>query len=131
MRRSLVHRVAFQLHLWAGLSLGIYAFLIGVTGSVLVFREEIVRHLSPVPRLDGEPSQGTLQRMYEGIQAQNPGSNVWSLEAPRAPKAPWAAYLLRRGSGRSVLAGWSRKPWARWRSASYTCAFSVSPTPWA
>ena len=42
MKRSIVHRVVFQLHLWAGLSLGIYALLIGVTGSILVFREEFV-----------------------------------------------------------------------------------------
>lgn len=104
MKRSLVHRVAFQLHLWVGLSLGIYAFLIGVTGSVLVFREEIVGHVSPVPRLEIAPGKGTLQQMYERIQAQNPGWNVWSLEAPRALDAPWAAYLLRRGSGRSVFA---------------------------
>lgn len=33
--------LAFQVHLWLGIGIGIYVFLIGLTGSVLVFREEI------------------------------------------------------------------------------------------
>ncbi|MBL8220022.1 MAG: PepSY domain-containing protein [Bryobacterales bacterium] len=31
----------FQVHLWTGIIAGLYAFAIGVTGSILVFREEI------------------------------------------------------------------------------------------
>ena len=104
MRRNIVHRAIFQLHLWAGLSLGIYAFLIGLTGSVLVFREEIVQHIAPAPRLDNPPDQVMLQHMFERIQEQNPGWNVWSLEVPHAPDTPWASHLLQRGSHLSVFA---------------------------
>jgi uncharacterized iron-regulated membrane protein len=104
MKRSIVHRLIFQLHLWAGLSLGIYALLIGVTGSVLVFSEEIVGHVAPEPRLHSPAGQVSIQHMYERIQAQNAGWDVWSLEAPREPDAPWTSYLVRRGSVRSVFA---------------------------
>lgn len=41
--RSLwVRRAVFQIHLWAGLAVGLWAVMIGVTGSILMFREEIM-----------------------------------------------------------------------------------------
>jgi uncharacterized iron-regulated membrane protein len=103
MRRGLIYRALFQLHLWAGLTLGIYALLIGLTGSVLVFREEIVEHIAPVPRLDDTSGHTSLQAMLERIETQTRGWNVWSIESPREAHAPWSSYLLQRGKGRSVF----------------------------
>ncbi len=47
----------FQVHLWTGIIAGLYAIAIGVTGSILVFREEIgewesssFSHVTPRPR---------------------------------------------------------------------------------
>jgi uncharacterized iron-regulated membrane protein len=34
-------KLLFQLHLWVGLGVGLYVFLMGVTGAALVFRDEI------------------------------------------------------------------------------------------
>jgi uncharacterized iron-regulated membrane protein len=36
-----LRRVVFQVHLWSGLGLGLYMFLISVTGSILVYRNEL------------------------------------------------------------------------------------------
>ena len=46
-RRTWARRAAFQLHLWSGLLLGLYTAVIGLTGSALVFRDEIERALRP------------------------------------------------------------------------------------
>ena len=36
-----VRQANFQVHLWAGIILAIYLVLIGVTGSIVVFRPEL------------------------------------------------------------------------------------------
>lgn len=46
-RQTLVRRVLFQIHLWCGVIVGLYAALIGLTGSALVFRPEIESALRP------------------------------------------------------------------------------------
>ncbi len=40
-RHTWLREVAFQFHLWTGLSIGLYALVIGLSGSALVFQEEI------------------------------------------------------------------------------------------
>src|SRR5687767_15936328 len=96
-RKSLPKRVIFQVHMWGGLSLGIYAFLIGVTGSVLVFREEIVHRIAPEPAVGASSGEISLERMVEAIRSQRPGWNIWAIEAPRRSDAPWSSYLIQPG----------------------------------
>ena len=36
-----VRRALFQVHLWAGIRVRLYVFVIGVTGSLLMFRAEL------------------------------------------------------------------------------------------
>lgn len=96
-------KILFQVHLWGGLTLGVYAFLIGLTGAVLVFREEIVRVMAPAPRVD-ESQPASIEAIRAGIQSAYPEWHAWSLEAPREAGAPWSSYLLQRGKGRLVFA---------------------------
>ncbi|MEQ1949602.1 MAG: PepSY-associated TM helix domain-containing protein [Bryobacteraceae bacterium] len=42
-------RALFQVHLWSGIGLGLYIFVISVTGSVLVYRNELYRWASAQP----------------------------------------------------------------------------------
>ena len=57
----------FQLHLWCGLSLGLYIFFISITGSVLVYRNELYRMTTPEPYLSAlegaELSDTELQQL--------------------------------------------------------------------
>ena len=46
-RRGAMRRVWLQIHLWLGLTLGVLGAIVGVTGSVLVFDQEIDRMLNP------------------------------------------------------------------------------------
>lgn len=97
-------KVVFQIHLWGGLALGLYAFLIGITGSVLVFREEIVDWISPLPQIQDTRPAESLEAIRSGIQAHYPAWHAWSLGAPTEPGEPWSSYLLQRGKGRMVFA---------------------------
>ena len=104
MRKSLFSRMIFQVHLWGGLALGIYAFLIGLTGSVLVFREEIVHVISPKPVMAESAGTVSMEEVRSRIQSQYPGWNVWSLQPPSEPGEAWSSYVLQRGQGRLVFA---------------------------
>ena len=99
MRKGLFKRVIFQVHLWGGLALGLYAFLIGVTGSVLVFREEIVEQIAPLEEIMDAGPALSIEEIRAGIQADYPGWHPWSLEAPAEEGEAWSSYLLQSGQG--------------------------------
>jgi len=69
-----LRKATFQLHLWSGIGLGLYVLLISVTGSVLVYRNELYRAATPDPvvvrasdaRLTDEQLKGTAARAYPG-----------------------------------------------------------------
>ena len=69
-----LRKAIFQLHLWSGIGLGLYVLLISVTGSILVYRNELYRAATPDPivvaasgaRLTDEQLKGTATRVYPG-----------------------------------------------------------------
>ncbi len=69
-----LRRALFQVHLWCGLAIGLYVVVISVSGSVLVYRDELRRAYDPKPRvveIRGERlSEASLtaaaQRAYPG-----------------------------------------------------------------
>jgi uncharacterized iron-regulated membrane protein len=48
-RKTWLRRAFFQVHLWSGVGLGLYVFFISVTGSVLVYRNELYVAATPAP----------------------------------------------------------------------------------
>lgn len=48
-QRTLLRKALFQVHLWSGIALGMYIFFISVTGSVLVYRNELLVMTTPAP----------------------------------------------------------------------------------
>jgi uncharacterized iron-regulated membrane protein len=77
-------------HLWSGIGVGLYVFIISLTGSVLVYRNELYRAATPQailshgsgPRLTDDELTATAARMYPGYavvslsRAQNPDQAV-------------------------------------------------------
>jgi uncharacterized iron-regulated membrane protein len=74
-----LRKAAFQLHLWCGIGLGLYVLLISVTGSILVYRNELYRVATPDPvlvtpsgpRLTDDQLRKTATRMYPGYRVLN------------------------------------------------------------
>jgi uncharacterized iron-regulated membrane protein len=88
-----LRRALFQLHLWSGIALGLYILLMSVTGSVLVYRNELYRATAPKifistgsgPRLTDDQLGQAATGLYPGFRvvsithARNPdeGVDVW------------------------------------------------------
>jgi uncharacterized iron-regulated membrane protein len=67
-------RIVFQVHLWSGIALGLYIFFISVTGSVLVYRNELYVWATPEPGTGPEIPLGiravsTLMEVHKNLLA--------------------------------------------------------------
>jgi uncharacterized iron-regulated membrane protein len=75
-QKTWLRRALFQLHLWSGIGVGLYIFTISVTGSVLVYWNELYRAATPrpilsqssSPRLTDEQLTAAAQRLYPGYR---------------------------------------------------------------
>jgi len=76
-----VRRALFQVHLWTGIAIGLYILMISLTGSVLVYRNELYRAATPPPiistdtgpRLTDEQLTAVAMRLYPGYRVENLG----------------------------------------------------------
>jgi len=86
-----LRKAIFQLHLWAGLGIGLYVLLISLTGSVLVYRNELYRAATrdpiivatePGARLTDDQFKQSATRAYPGwkvlaiYRARNPNQAI-------------------------------------------------------
>ena len=80
-QRSRLRRALFQIHVWVGVVLAVYAIVIGVTGSVLVFSEEIEARLEPrLHRVTPNDSITSLQNVWNEVETEHPDYRALSLE---------------------------------------------------
>jgi len=81
-----LRKAAFQLHLWTGIGVGLYVLLVSVTGSILVYRNELYRAATVDPivvaqsgaRLSDEQLKDAATRAY-------PGYTILSVGRARKP----------------------------------------------
>jgi uncharacterized iron-regulated membrane protein len=93
-QRVFLRRAIFQIHLWSGILLAIYSVVIGLTGSALVFKEEIERATQPnIYHVAPGPQQITLDEAVRRIQSARPGWTVFALEDFAQPEQATTALL--------------------------------------
>jgi uncharacterized iron-regulated membrane protein len=71
-----LRRALFQVHLWSGIAIGLYILLMSVTGSVLVYRNELYRAAAPKiiissgsgPRLTDDQLREVAAHLYRGYR---------------------------------------------------------------
>lgn len=71
-----LRRVLFQVHLWSGIGVGLYVLMISITGSVLVYSNELYRAATPVrtitkgsgPKLTDAQLAERARRLYPNYQ---------------------------------------------------------------
>jgi uncharacterized iron-regulated membrane protein len=81
-----LRRAAFQVHVWAGVVLGAYLLAICVSGSVLVYRNELYQRFDPKPvfvtvagpRLSLEQLEAAALRLYPGYIV----TKIWDRPRP-------------------------------------------------
>src|SRR5580698_9905574 len=79
-----LRRALFQVHLWSGIAVGLYILIVSVTGSVLVYRNELYRAATaePIiskslePRLTDDQLKDTAKRLYPGYRVVRLGRAV-------------------------------------------------------
>lgn len=94
-----------QVHLWLGLLLALPVIVVCVSGSLLVFREELDSWLNPAllaPPLQGGRIQPAAALLSAGLAATIPaGAAQIRLRAPQRGQTAWSVFVQRRdGNGR-------------------------------
>ncbi|MDE1178184.1 MAG: PepSY-associated TM helix domain-containing protein [Edaphobacter sp.] len=98
-QRVWLRRVIFQVHLWLGIVVALYSIVIGLSGSALVFKEQIQHATEPeLYRASTAPRTVTLDQMVHRIEADRPGWRVSGLQHFDEGNVPVTALMGRRGA---------------------------------
>jgi uncharacterized iron-regulated membrane protein len=97
-----LRRILFQVHLWVGLTFGLYIFVISLSGSLLVYRREMAAAFGPV-YITPQAHRLTQDELSAVIQRAYPGSSLENIAIPRnrdqAVPNQAIQVRLRRGDG--------------------------------
>jgi uncharacterized iron-regulated membrane protein len=98
-RRLWLRRALYQIHLWGGVFAALYILLIGLSGSALVFRDEI-EHALEKPLLDPASVSGPtvdILSVAERLRAAYPNYPLAGVMNPLPPHHPTVRGYLRDG----------------------------------
>jgi uncharacterized iron-regulated membrane protein len=93
-----LRRLNFQIHLWVGIILTLYMVVIGVTGSILVFRPELERlcGLKPWQGIQVKEPLADIATVVENLKTAYPRQHIVSVDAPAENDATFVAVLQGR-----------------------------------
>lgn len=81
-----LRKATFQLHLWSGIGIGLYVLLISVTGSVLVYRNELYRAATRDPIIVAEKGAQLTDEQLKGAAIRAyPGYTIAIISRPKSP----------------------------------------------
>ena len=100
-----LRKATFQVHLWTGISVGLYVLVVSVTGGVLVFRVELSRAFTPpeiILMVSGNPlTEAELKQRAERAYPEYRATQLFmSQKFPRHPAEVW---LERNGRTKQQL----------------------------
>lgn len=97
-QRVWLRRAMFQIHLWIGLAIGLYIVMLSLSGSVLVYRDELDRYLrTPRPQFERGREVMTTEQMRERVSAAYPGWTIDSISDRVSRRNPTIEARLTRG----------------------------------
>lgn len=99
-----LRRALFQIHLWTGIGAGLYIVAISVTGSILVYRNELYNAATrpPIVVADGG-TRLTNEQLQEAAARAHPGFRVANIFRARRPNYAVAVRLTRGSEERERL----------------------------
>jgi uncharacterized iron-regulated membrane protein len=96
-----IRRVIFNFHLYMGLTAGLFLVLSGLTGSMIVFREEIETLIHPEwMQADVGSRRTSLQTVLDTVKRAYPEDKLLSVRMPRAPQQ---TYLLKMNNAHGLF----------------------------
>ena len=97
-QRVRLRKLLFQIHLWSGISLGLYIFFISITGSVLVYRNELYVMATPNPVVStGSETVLSDEMFMERVRLSNQGYTVTRLNRSGDPMQAVEIWLEQDG----------------------------------
>jgi uncharacterized iron-regulated membrane protein len=99
-----LRRTLFQVHLWLGVTTGLYILVVCATGAALVFRIEMQRGLHP--HLFTPSARGSLAdpvAVMESVARAYPGDTVSGVDAPTTARPTYLAYASSGTRFRTLL----------------------------
>jgi uncharacterized iron-regulated membrane protein len=82
-RKLFFRRALFQVHLWSGILLSLYVIVIALTGSILVFENELTHTTLPAPLSTYDPAHtATIPTVMAAFQHTYPTAHVNNLYTP-------------------------------------------------
>jgi len=94
----------FRIHLWSGLTIGLWAIIIGVSGSVLVFKDEIESLVeSEVFTVEPQPGRASLDAVVAKIKTRFPEHTVLGFGGLNEKKRSHLVRIGRRGEDRRIV----------------------------
>lgn len=91
-RKLLIRRALFQVHLWAGILLSLYVIVISLSGSILVFQEEIRRASLPHASLD-RAHLVSINTIVAKAHQRFPAQRLTFAGFPQQDNPWWTLYL--------------------------------------
>jgi uncharacterized iron-regulated membrane protein len=121
-----MRKVLLKIHLVLGLVCGLFIVVMGLSGSVLVFRAELERQFLPQVTVRAAPDQMALQPMVDRFREQHPESKIRSITLPfpgtsdavvlavTEPKSGPARVYLDPASGKELGRRTNDSDWLAW-----------------
>ena len=103
-RSGPLRRALFQVHLWTGVAIALYAVVASVTGAALVFRIHLQRAAHPellTAGTDGPPAD--IATVLESVRDAYPRGRVSGVDAPTTVRPTHLAYVTEGGRFHTVL----------------------------
>ena len=102
----LLRKFLFQVHLWTGVGVGVYMSVMGISGSALVFREELEQRAHPTlyPAAAPDGTAAPIVDVIRNIEAAYPDHRVASIYSPTRGRSIFSAFVQKDGRTRTVLA---------------------------
>jgi uncharacterized iron-regulated membrane protein len=98
-QRVWVRRAMFQVHLWSGLAIGLYVVMLSITGSALVYRNELDRYFrAPRPTFDESATRLTTDEIRAKAQQAYPGYAITYVGERISRRNPTIAVTAERGA---------------------------------
>jgi uncharacterized iron-regulated membrane protein len=98
-QRVWLRRAAFQIHLWTGLGIGLYIAMLSLTGSALVYRNELDRYFAtPRPRFEPNRARLTADQLRDAAETAYPGWTVTRVGDRISRRNPTIEIWVERGT---------------------------------
>jgi uncharacterized iron-regulated membrane protein len=103
-QQTFVRKAVFQVHLWTGVLFALYMAMIGLTGSILVFRNEITArsYRTTMAQPSGPVAAPNLASVFAAVSKTNPQATIVAFRTP-SRRDPVEIVYLREGKHNSVL----------------------------